>query len=202
MLTPRQSSVLSFIRAFREAHGYLPSIREIAAHFEIQVHAAHGHVLALERKGHIQRASGKGRALALTDTEEEPTQEDGVFRLPLAGLIPAGAPLSVQDWDEELELTPTWFGRGKMVAVRVQGDSMSGDAIADGDLAILKLQQTAASHDIVAVRVAREEVTLKRLRSKGDMMELCPSNPAYPVRQVPASQVEIIGKLVGIIRRT
>lgn len=201
MLTDRQQEVFDFIQQFRAVNGYTPTVREVAGHLGVQVHAAHGHMKALEKKGYLQREAGKGRALRMLETV---TNEQGsVFSLPLVARIPAGAAVSVEEnANETLEVTPNWFGKGSIVAVRVMGESMAGDAIADGDIAILQLQKTAQPRDIVAVRIAHEEITLKRLRKKGSIVELVPSNPDFPVREVPAEHVEIVGKLVGIIRKT
>jgi repressor LexA len=77
---------------------------------------------------------------------------------------------------------------------------MSGDSIDDGDIAMIKRQQEAGKGDILALRI-EDEITLKRLRIEGDKAQLLPSNPEYSIRVVPASQVEILGKLVGIIRK-
>jgi repressor LexA len=77
---------------------------------------------------------------------------------------------------------------------------MSGDSIADGDIAMIKRQQEANKGDILALRI-EDEITLKRIRLQGDKAELLPSNPEYSIRVVPARQLEILGKLVGIIRK-
>ena len=77
---------------------------------------------------------------------------------------------------------------------------MSGDAIADGDIAMIKRQQEANKNDVLALRI-EDEITLKRLRLSGDRAELLPSNPLHDIRSVPADRVEIIGKLVGIVRK-
>ncbi len=201
MLTDRQQEVFEFIQQFRAAHGYTPTVREVAGHFGVQIHAAHGHLKALEKKGYLQREAGKGRALRMLETV---TNEQGsVFSLPLVARIPAGSAVSVEENPNEiLEVTSRWFGSGSIVAVRVMGESMAGDAIADGDIAIIQMQKTAQPRDIVAVRIAHEEITLKRLRKKGSIVELVPSNPDFPIREVPAEHVEIVGKLVGIIRKT
>ena len=87
-----------------------------------------------------------------------------------------------------------------ILGVRVVGDSMSGDSIADGDIAMIKRQREAGKGDILALRI-EDEITLKRLRIDGDRAELLPSNPEHSVRVVDASRVEVLGKLVGIVRK-
>ena len=91
-------------------------------------------------------------------------------------------------------------GGGEIVGLRVVGDSMSGDSIDDGDIAMIKRQQEASKGDILALRI-EDEITLKRLRIEGDKAHLLASNPAHAARVVAAAQLEILGKLVGIIRK-
>jgi repressor LexA len=203
-LTKRQEQILSFICDWQTKRGFAPSIREVAAHFKIQVTPAANHLRALEHKGALKRSPGKSRSL--TVSEEAKLQHLGHHSssnsFPLVGSIPAGVPLAVEEMtDELLHLTPDWFGRGQMIALKVIGDSMEGDAIRDGDLAIIKLQKQATPQDIAAVRVEGSEFTLKRVKIKGDLASLISSNPKYQVRKVAADQVEIVGVLEGIIRR-
>lgn len=209
-LTPKQQRIAAFIRKWQAERGYPPSIREVAAFCGIQAPAAAQHLKALEKKGVLTREPHKKRCLTLTMPTSEttpvrvlpspPPQPPLQFRL--VGTIPAGVPLSAEEHPEDvLYLTPEWFGRGEMIALRVQGDSMEGDAIVNGDIAIIKLQTQARAHEIAAVRVDRSEVTLKRVRIQDGIAELIPSNPEYQVRCYPAEQVEIIGVLEGLIRR-
>jgi repressor LexA len=86
-------------------------------------------------------------------------------------------------------VTHDFFGGGDILALRVIGDSMSGDSVADGDIAMIKRQQEGNKGDILALRI------------EGDQARLLSSNPEHPVRLVPAAQLEILGKLVGIIRK-
>lgn len=211
-LTARQKEVLKFLEHWWREHRFSPSVREIALHFGIQLNAVERHLRALESKGVIERARGKARALALRGASDfrkwEPREKYGALfsgnRIPLVAVVPAGAPRSVEEQSGEfVDFSPEWFGSGELRAVRVSGDSMSGDAIRDGDIAILRIQPDADPGDIVAVRVENEEVTLKRVRKRGHRwVDLIPSNPEHPVRRVPAHKVELIGKLVGILRRT
>lgn len=204
-LTARQKEVLKFLESWNRRYGYSPTVREIAEHFGIQLNAVARHLRALEGKGVIERRRGRARALAIVSSPESSSRSSRFASpvIPLVAAVPAGLPRAVEEHaDEFIELSPEWFGSGVLRAVRVSGDSMSGDAIRDGDIAIIRVQPSAEPGDIVAVRIAGEEITLKHLRrSRSRWIELVPSNPDYPVRRVPAQNVEIIGKLVGIIRR-
>ncbi len=119
----------------------------------------------------------------------------------LVARIPAGAPSAVFDeTPQSFSVTHDFFGGGDILGLRVAGDSMSGDSIDDGDIAMIKRQQDANKGDILALRI-EDEITLKRLRLDGDKAHLLPSNPEHSVRVVAAAQLEILGKLVGIIRK-
>jgi repressor LexA len=101
---------------------------------------------------------------------------------------------------ESFQVTPDFFGGGDILGIRVIGDSMSGDSIAEGDIAMIKRQQEANKGDILALRI-EGEITLKRIRLEGDKAHLLSSNPEHSIRVVSARQLEILGKLVGIIRK-
>jgi repressor LexA len=200
-LTQKQRAILSFIEGSSEERGFPPSFREIAAQFETSLATAQQHVDALKRKGWIARSGRGGRALTVTGHDSKPSSVEP-SRIPLVASIAAGLPIAVEEVrDSYVDFTPDWFGRGSLVAVNVIGDSMSGDAIADGDIAIIRLQCEARPTEIAAVRIDRSEVTLKRVKVRGGTAELIPSNPDHRVREVAADQIEVVGVLAGILRR-
>jgi repressor LexA len=194
MLTERQKEVLEFIEKHLNLKGYFPSLSEIAETLGINNRSGVvGHIKALEKKGYIKKQGPKASLYSLKE------EDDG---FPLVATIPAGVPNhSFEQPIELLHFNPDYFGRGEIQAVKVSGESMIGDAIEDGDIALIRIQKDTAPHDIVAVRVDREEITLKRIRKKNHIVELIASNPNFPKRSVDASEVEVIGKLVGIIRK-
>ena len=195
-LTPIQQAVYDFTRQVLQQGQPFPSLREIAAHFGFQHTTARFHLKALEKKGFIRQRAQRVSEYMLRDADEaDPHRFDLVAR------IPAGAPLSVYDeTPESFAVTQDYFGGGEVLAVRVVGDSMSGDAISDGDIAMIKRQREANRSDILALRVDGE-ITLKRLQLDNDKARLLPSNPLHSERVVPAGEVEILGKLVGIVRK-
>lgn len=208
-LTEKQKDVLNLIHKWKEEHGFPPSVRDVAAHFDVSVTAAAQHLQALIRKNVLHREAGKGRALTVSEewlpeppTRKEQGAEVKLLRVPLfTGRIAAGFAQELDsDPEDYLEFSQDLLGRGQFVAVKVHGLSMSGDYIDDGDTAIIKLQKDCGPKDIVAVRVGGSEVTLKRIRRKQALCELVPSNPQFKVREVAANQVEILGKLVSILR--
>ncbi|MFT5658031.1 MAG: repressor LexA [Gammaproteobacteria bacterium] len=210
-LTDIQQAVYDFTTQVQEEGLPFPSLREIANQFGFKHTTARFHLKALEKKGYIKQRSqrvsdymsvgegavGDGSASAEFNRDVEPR---GEFNL--AARIPAGTPSPLFDESSEsFSVNHEFFGGGDVQGVRVVGESMSGDSITEGDIAMIKLQQDYARGDILAVRI-EDEITLKRIKLVGDKFQLLPSNPDVSVREVPAQQLQIIGKLVGIIRKT
>ncbi len=195
-LTDIQQAVYDYTRKALQQGRPFPSLREIAAQFGFQHTTARFHLKALEKKGYVRQRSQRVSEYLL------PHEEAGsASSFDLVARIPAGAPSAVYDeTPESFSVTYDFFGGGDILGLRVAGDSMSGDSIADGDIAMIKRQRDANKGDILALRI-EDEITLKRLSIKGEMAELLPSNPEHSPRSVPAGQVEILGKLVGIIRK-
>ncbi len=195
-LTEIQQAVYDYVSEVLRQGLPFPSLREIANRFGFQHTTARFHLKALEKKGYIRQREQRVSDYMLAG---EPQSGPGSFDL--VARIPAGAPLSVFDETREsFSVTQDYFGGGDVLAIRVVGDSMSGDSIADGDIAMIKRQQEANKGDILALRI-EDEITLKRLRLAGAQAHLLPSNPLHETRVVPADRVEILGKLVGIVRK-
>ena len=206
-LTAIQQAVYDYTRQAMSEGLPFPSLRDIAAHFGFKHTTARFHLKALERKGFVkqrsqrvsfvkQRSQRVSDYLLSSETQERPRE----FRL--AARIPAGVPSPVFDeTSETFSVDHAFFGGGDIQAIRVAGESMSGDSIADGDIAMIKLQSEANKGDILAVRI-EDEITLKRIKLVGDRCQLIPSNPEFSIREVPARHLQIIGKLVGVIRKT
>ncbi len=195
-LTKIQQAVYDFTRQALKQGQPFPSLRDIASHFGFQHTTARFHLKALEKKGFIRQRSQRISDYMLPEEFKTSSQD-----FDLVARIPAGAPLPVFDETREsFSVTHDFFGGGDILGIRVVGDSMSGDSIAEGDIAMIKRQQNANKGDILALRI-EDEITLKRIRLNGDKAELLPSNPEHSIREVPARQLEILGKLVGIIRK-
>ncbi len=197
-LTDIQQAVYDYTRQAIEQGRPFPSLRQIADRFGFQHTTARFHLKALEKKGFIRQRSQRVSDYLLAD---QPEAESTGGSFDLVARIPAGAPLPVFDETREsFSVTHDFFGGGEILAIRVTGDSMAGDAIADGDIAIIRRQQHAGKGDILALRI-EDEITLKRLRIEDDRARLLPSNPEHAERVVPAARLEILGKLVGIVRK-
>ena len=204
-LTAIQQAVYDYTRQTLEQGLPFPSLREIASQFGFKHTTARFHLKALEKKGFIKQRSQRASDYLLAGQTAEQNfriEEFGAEQFRLAARIPAGTPSAVFDeTSESFSVNRDFFGGGDIQAIRVVGESMSGDSIADGDIAMIKLQSEANKGDILAVRI-EDEITLKRIRLVGDRCQLIPFNPEFSIREVPARHLQIIGKLVGVIRKT
>ena len=199
-LTDIQKAVYDYTRQVLRLGQPFPSLRDIASHFGFQHTTARFHLKALEKKGFVKQRAQRISDYMLADDRDTNFQAS-TQSFDLIARIPAGAPLPVFDETREsFQVTHDFFGGGDILGIRVIGDSMSGDSIAEGDIAMIKRQQEANKGDILALRIDGE-ITLKRIRLEGDKAHLLPSNPEHSIRVVPARQLEILGKLVGIIRK-
>lgn len=203
-LTSRQRDVLSFITAFSARHGVPPTVREIGEKFKVTPRAAFDHLKALERKGALKRRIGPGRtSRALT-----PTAAPGFHAVPILGRVAAGTPLLAEENREgDLPLAPSALGgRGEDVfALRVRGDSMIEAHICDGDLVLVRRQESASPNDIVVAMVGdgpESEATVKRFLRDGPRVVLKPENRAMaPIVIDPGQRrVQIVGKVIGLLR--
>jgi len=195
MLTPGQHKTLTAIRQFIAQHDYAPTLLEIAESLGLRSKGSlHKHVQALAAAGYLRITSGQARGLQLTRQAHEQ-----LHTLPLLGRIAAGQPIEAIPGEDTLNLTEFLLGPDRF-ALRVLGDSMVDAGILDGDTVIIKRRDTAADGDIVVALIDNGEATLKRLRHRGDRVELIPANTACQTQIYPAERVQIQGVLVGQLR--
>jgi len=197
-LTDKQAAVLRFITEQIGARRRPPSVREIAARFRFSSPtAARDHVAALARKGYVEMRAGEKRGLGLTREYEE------TLGLPLVGSVAAGTPiLAEQNIEDYLHLGELFPRDGTQFCLRVQGDSMVGDGILDGDLAVIR-QKADFENNEIGVAIIEGECTVKRLRREGNRVLLIPSNAAYAVTEVDPQRQDFRygGEVIGVIRR-
>ncbi len=202
-LTTRQREILNFIRAFSEREGVPPTVREIGASFKVTPRAAFDHLAALQRKGVLERratARRASRSLVLTDR----STSAGVSAVPILGRVAAGQPLLAEENREGvLPIAASALpGRGEdMFALRVRGDSMINAHIVEGDLVLVRRQDSAEVGDVV-VALLDDEATVKRFGRDGERVVLKPEHPTMaPIVVAPDDRsFKIIGKVVGLIR--
>ncbi len=131
-----------------------------------------------------------------------PVSGGGGIGVPLMGRIAAGVPISaIQNHAADITCPPDMLGSGEHFALEVKGDSMIDAGIHEGDIVIIRRQDTANNGDIIVALVEKEEATLKRLRKKGASVALEAANPKYETRIFGPDQVDIQGRLVGLIRK-
>jgi repressor LexA len=198
-LTDRQQQVLDFIADSQAARGLLPTTREIQQHFGFASQtAAVNHLRALERKGIIQRAAGKARAVALTAQ----LGRERIIDVPIYGQIAAGFAETVeQESDGMVSIDAATCGvtKGKRVfALKVRGDSMIGAGINDGDLVILENREPQPGAIVAAL--IDGETTLKRYVHQRGRPYLKAENPRFP-DLIPVRELLVQGVMVALIRR-
>jgi repressor LexA len=194
-LTSRQREIYNFIRGKIRGRGYGPTVREIGIEFEIKSpNGVMCHLKALQKKGLIHREPNMSRAIQLLDdpTLARPTG------LKLVGRIAAGQPIEAVEQDEELAFTE-WEDSDDKFALRVSGDSMIEEHIADGDYVVIQRQEQARDGQIVAVRDDDGEATLKRFFRERNRVRLEPANQM--MKPIYRDRVNILGVLVGVVRK-
>jgi repressor LexA len=204
-MTQRQREVLEFVRSFSDRHGVPPAVREIAERFGFTARAAFDHLRALERKGMLERrVTSKRASRTLVLPGRWPRHRSGGDEIPVLGRIAAGAPiLAVENREDSIPLRPEWFGAqgAPVFALRVRGESMVGAHIVDGDLVLVRKQETATPGEIVAALVDGE-ATVKRFAREGDAVVLKPEHPTMkPIVVGPdRPDFRVLGKVIGVLR--
>ncbi|MGB0591411.1 MAG: transcriptional repressor LexA [Myxococcota bacterium] len=199
-LTARQAEVLGVLERSIHARGYPPTIREMGA--ELGIRSPQGvsdHLAALERKGYIHRTAAQSRSCVPV------AMSDDTIEIPLFdGRVAAGQPaLAVDSQRDTLRVSRTLLRKAKNVfALEVQGDSMTGDGIYDGDVVFVERDERAREDDIAVIRV-EDSVTIKRRRRDELGLRLLSSNPAHSdivIRADEARDVAVVGRVVGVYR--
>ena len=206
-LSIRQQRMLDFLRRFGEENGYLPSLRDIMAGCGISSTSVASYNLnALEREGHLKRRPGLSRGISLLS----PSPRPGVVEVPVIGRIAAGEPVPVpapDTWDVSAgaetvavagELTR---GRKGIYALRVKGSSMVDALVSDGDIVLMQYVNVVENGEMAAVWLkAEQEATLKKVYTGPGRVRLQPANSLMRPLYVEPENVEIQGRVIGVIR--
>ena len=226
MLTRKQHELLMFIHERIKETGVSPSFDEMKDALDLASKSGiHRLITALEERGFIRRLAHRARALEVVKLPETAaarmrtpfkpqvvqgskpstpsvTAANDSQALPVLGRIAAGTPIEAIQHERERMIVPeSMLGAGEHYVLEVQGDSMIDAGIYDGDYVIIRRTNSANSGEIVVALVMGEEATLKRLRKKGASIALEAANPAYETRIFGPDQIQVQGKLVGLIRR-
>lgn len=223
MLTAKQHELLRFIQQRLEETGISPSFEEMKEALDLKSKSGvHRLISALEERGFLRRLPNRARALEVIRqpgdvtpiragtgaapapampriTAPEPAND--VIELPLHGRIAAGAPIEALEGQSTLPVPAALLGPGEHFALEVSGDSMIEAGIFDGDYALVRRTNVAREGEIVVALVRGEEATLKYLRREGGKVRLDPANSAYAPQYYRPEEVEVQGKLAGLLRR-
>lgn len=205
MLTGRQQEIWDFLVDYVDRHGYPPTVREIGDAVGLaSPSTVHAHLANLERAGLLRRDPTKPRALELSGRGRKQAQPAEERRgLPLVGEIAAGGPLLAEQNVEEYLAVPELLERGGAdFLLRVKGDSMVKAGILEGDIVVVRHQQTAQNGDIVVALAgedeAGDEATVKRFFREDGRVRLQPENDA--LEPIYAPHVRVLGKVTGVFR--
>lgn len=204
-LTARQREILGYIDDTIRDRGYPPSVREIGTAVGLtSPSTVHSHLNTLQRLGYLRRDPTKPRAIEVrweagsgVIMERRP-----VRHVPLVGDVAAGTGvLAAENVEEIMPLPSDLTGDGELFMVRVRGDSMIDAGILDGDFVVARVENTAATGDIVVAGIGEDEATIKRFRSDGPDVVLEPANERLEPMRFPSTDVEIYGRVVTVLRR-
>ncbi|MCA1023155.1 transcriptional repressor LexA [Halobacillus litoralis] len=201
-LSKRQQEILDFIKEQVLLKGYPPSVREIGQSVGLASSSTvHGHLSRLEKKGYIRRDPTKPRAIEVIELEEDHSIPRGeATYAPVIGKVTAGSPITaVENIEEYVPLPDTLAGSEENTFVLiVQGESMIEAGILDGDMVIVRQQQTAQNGDIVVAMTEEEEATVKRFFKEKNHIRLQPENAT--MEPIILNDVSILGRVVGLYR--
>jgi len=215
MLTAKQRELLMFIDQRLGQTGISPSFDEMREALDLRSKSGvHRLISALEERGFIRRLPNRARALEVMKLPElrpnatvtqlrpaAPAPANDTVELLLAGRIAAGTPIEALQGTETFPVPAALLGPGEHYALEVSGDSMVEEGILDGDFALIRKTETARDGEIVVALVNNEEATLKTFRREGNMIRLDPANRQYEPQRYRPEQVQIQGRLAGLIRR-
>lgn len=205
-LTPRQEQILNLIKDAIDNTGFPPTRAEIANELGFKsANAAEEHLQALARKGAIEISPGTSRGIRLVGTSLDAAPVPAavlMMSLPLVGRVAAGSPILAQEHVEATySVDPAMFSAKPDFLLKVRGESMRDAGIMDGDLLAVKKIESAKNGQIVVARLG-DEVTVKRYRKTGQLIELLPENPDFKIIRVDASEENFAleGLAVGLMR--
>jgi len=220
MLTRKQHELLLYINERLSETGVSPSFEEMKDALDLKSKSGvHRLISALEERGFIRRLPNRARALevlrmpdtrsgtgiggqaGVTTSAAPPRAANDILDIPLHGRIAAGTPIEALQGTDTLPVPAALLGPGEHYALEVAGDSMVDEGILDGDFALIRRQDTARDGEIVVALVNNEEATLKTFRREGQMIRLDPANRQYDPQRYRPDQVQIQGRLAGLLRR-
>ena len=225
MLTAKQHELLLFIQKKLEESGISPSFEEMKEALDLKSKSGvHRLISALEERGFIRRLANRARALEVVKLPDSsvpgkpaaandavtgmtaappapPAAANDVIEIPLHGRIAAGMPIEALEDSQVLPVPAALLGAGEHYALEVSGDSMIEAGIFEGDFALVKRTDTARDGEIVVALVRNEEATLKYLHRENGRIRLDPANASHDPQVYDSNEVQVQGKLAGLLRR-
>jgi repressor LexA len=198
-LTKRQQEIFDFIKRYSEKYGYPPTVRDIGKAVGLaSPSTVHAHLDNLQKLGLVRRDPTKPRAMELLDRAVSGARDAIRPGLPLLGQVAAGTPIVAEEnVEEHIETPPCAGGESGDYLLRVRGESMKKVGIMDGDLVVVKRQETARDGEII-VALVEEEATVKRFFREGDHIRLQPENDE--MEAILVRDVSVVGRVVGLMR--
>jgi repressor LexA len=197
-LTKRQREILDYLQEFIQQYGYAPSLEEIGRRFSLSSLATvHKHLTNLQEKGFIRRSWNRSRSVELLSARTGHRAVD----LPLLGYVAAGAPIEAVATNETIAVPEDLVGKRETYVLRVKGDSMIDEQIRDGDFVVVEDRKTADNGEMVIALISGTDVTLKKFYRDNGRIRLQPANPAMQPLILDASQVQVQGVVVGVMRK-
>ncbi len=209
MLTQKQSELLTFLTSHMEKHDVPPSFDEMRNALGLASKSGiHRLVSGLEERGYIRRLANRARAIEILRTTAAGQEFNRSINnaiehvtIPLLGRIAAGTPIeALSDPTTQLEVPTSMIGSGEHFALEIIGDSMIGAGILEGDTVLIQRADTAHHGEIVVALINKHEATLKTLLKEPGRVGLEAANPKYETRYFDNGEVEVQGKLAGLIR--
>lgn len=200
-LNQKQIEILLYIKNELQRQGYPPAVREICKGVNLKsTSTVHGHLEKLEMKGYIRKDPTKPRAIEILDKNDDFLLiHKKTVDIPIVGKITAGIPILAVENIEDTYPVPLEMVEGHDVfMLKVQGESMIDAGILDGDLVLIKEQQSAINGDIV-VALLGEDATLKRFFKEKDRIRLQPENQF--MEPIYSKDVSVLGKVIGLYRK-
>ena len=197
-ITAKQSEILEYIKSQIINKGYPPSVRDIceAVHLK-STSSVHAHLETLEKNGYIRRDPTKPRAIEIIDDNFNLTRRE-VVNVPLIGQVAAGQPiLAVENISNYFPIPAEFLNNSETFMLNVKGDSMINMGIYDGDMIIVRRQQTADNGEVI-VALVDDSATVKRFYKEDGHYRLQPENDFMD--PIIVDNVEIVGKVIGLIR--
>jgi len=198
-LSAKQQRILDFLKSEIRQHGYPPTVREICDAVGLSsTSTVHSHLETLERKGYIRRSPTKNRSTEILE-EDFYNNTRELVNVPIVGRVAAGIPiLADENIEDTFPIPIDYVKNDTCFMLHVKGDSMMDDGIFDGDLVLVRQQQTATDGDII-IALLDDSATVKKFYRDGENIRLSPANSYY--EPIIVQDCEVLGKVIGLYRR-